>query len=316
MINYPDEGICWKTIQKNKVSVFYTAPTAIRMFKLWGEKWPKKYNLHSLKILGSVGEPIDKSTWGWYFKYIGNSNCPVIDTWWQTETGAAMINSLPGIGPFIPASAGLNFPGTEHAIINEKGKIKKKGEGYLIQIPPLSPGMLRGIWKNPKKYKEKYWTLESENKFIKYYITGDAAEINSQGYFKILGRTDDVIKVAGHRLSTAEMEDAIIKHKEVSEAAVVGLHDKLKGEVPVAFVKSKKQISKEEIIELVNKEIGPIAKPQEVYFIDDLPKTRSGKIMRRILKNILQNEEPQGLTTLINPEAVEKIKEIVKGKMN
>lgn len=316
MINFPDKGIMWKTIQNNKVTVFYTAPTAIRMFKLWGNKWPKKYNLSSLRILGTVGEPIDTSTWEWYFKNIGNSNCPVIDTWWQTETGGSLINSLPGIGPFIPEVAGKSFPGTKHAVIDEtNGKIKKKGKGYLVQIPPLAPGMLRGVWKNPKKYKEKYWILEETRKPTKYYITGDAVEYEGS-YFKILGRTDDVIKVAGHRLSTAEMEDAVLMHKQVSEAAVVGKPDKLKGYLPVVFVKAKSQIQPEELVALINKEIGPIAKPspKDVYFVEELPKTRSGKIMRRILKNILNKEEPKGLTTLFNPESVEQIKGIVNKK--
>ncbi len=309
MINFPDEGICWKTVQENKITVFYTAPTAIRMFKLWGEKYPKKYNLKTLRILGTVGEPIDNSTWNWYFKHIGNSNCPVIDTWWQTETGATLINSLPGIGPFIPSVAGKSFPGTRHAVINEKGKILKKGAGHLIQLSPFAPGMLRNVWKNKKAYAEKYWTFN--NKLKKFYITGDAAEIDKKGYFRILGRTDDVMKVAGHRLSTAEMEDAVITHKSISEAAVVAKPDKLKGEVPVVFVKAKQEIPKEEIVALMNKYIGPIAKPHEIYFVNDLPKTRSGKTMRRILKNIINKEEPKGMTTLVNPDSVKEIKKIV-----
>ncbi|MFH1787385.1 MAG: acetate--CoA ligase [archaeon] len=316
MINFPNEGICWKTIQENKVTVFYTAPTAIRMFKLWEEKWPKKYNLKSLKILGTVGEPIDKSTWEWYFKYIGNSNCPVIDTWWQTETGATLINSLPGIGPFIPSVAGKSFPGTKHQIINEHtGKLKTKGEGYLIQLSPFAPGMLRGVWRNKKKYKEKYWKLEESNKKLKHYITGDAAEFDGK-YFRILGRIDDVIKVAGHRLSTAEIEDAVITHKEIIEAAVVSKPDKLKAELPVVFAKAKTPVEEKEITDLIVKKIGPIAKPDKIYFIQELPKTRSGKIMRRILKNLLRDEEPKGLSTLVNPESFEEIKKIIEEDLN
>ncbi len=311
MINFPDKGVCWRTIQENKITIFYTAPTAIRMFKMWGDKWIKKYDLSSLRILGTVGEPIDQTTWEWYFKTIGNSNCPVIDTWWQTETGATLINSLPGIGPFIPSVAGRSFPGTRHAIINEQGKIMKKGEGYLVQLSPFAPGMLRNVWKNKKAYKEKYFTFN--NKPTKYYITGDAAELKGN-YFRILGRTDDVIKVAGHRLSTAEMEDAVIMHPKISEAAVVGKPDKLKGEVPVVFAKAKEKIPEQKIIKLIAKHIGPIAKPHQVFFVNDLPKTRSGKTMRRILKNILRNEEPKGLVTLVNPNSVEEIKKIVKAK--
>ncbi|MFH1500499.1 MAG: acetate--CoA ligase [archaeon] len=312
MINFPHEGICWETVEKEKVSVFYTAPTAIRMFKLWGNGWPKKYNLSSLRILGSVGEPIDNSTWSWYFDKIGSKNCPVIDTWWQTETGATLINSLPGIGPFIPAYACKSFPGTRHAVIDENtGKIKKKGEGYLVQLPPFAPGMLRGVWGDKKKYKEKYWTLEGVKGMRKYYVTGDAAVFDGK-YFRILGRTDDVMKVAGHRISTGEMEDAVIRHKNVSEAAVVGMPDKLKGEVPVVFVKAKGKVDDKGITGLIMKEIGPIARPHKIYYVDDLPKTRSGKTMRRILKALLKGEDAGNVTTLVNPESVDKIKRIIK----
>lgn len=312
MINFPNPGRCWKIVQEHKVSVFYTAPTAIRMFKLWGEKWPEKYNLKSLKILGTVGEPIDYSTWEWYFKHIGHKKCPVIDTWWQTETGATLINSLPGIGPFIPSVSGKSFPGTKHTIMNEQGKLIKKGEGYLVQLSPFAPGMLRTIWKNKKAYKEKYWIFN--NKLKQFYITGDAAEIDKKGYIRILGRTDDVMKVAGHRISTAEMEDAIINHKSISEAAVVSKPDKIKGEVPIAFVKSNQKINENEIIKLVVDKIGPIARPSEIYFVNDLPKTRSGKIMRRVLKTLLKNEELGELSTLVNPESVEEIKNAINSK--
>lgn len=316
MIDFPTPDRCWQIIEENGVNVFYTAPTAIRMFKAYGEKYPKKYNLSPLKILGTVGEPIDNSTWLWYFSHIGRKRCPVIDTWWQTETGGTLINSLPGIGPFIPSIAGKSFPGTKHAVVNDKGQPVETGKtGNLVQLSPFAPGMLRGVWKNPKMYKEKYW------KFQNMYLTGDSAVMDKKGYFKILGRIDDVIKVAGHRMSTAEMEDAVIEHEKISEAAVVSRPDKIKGEVPVIFAKLKGKIEKkegdeikEDIIKLIIKKIGAIAKPAEIYLVLDLPKTRSGKIMRRILKALLREESAGNITTLVNPDCVREIEKIVKNK--
>ncbi len=304
MLDYPNPDRYLKIIEENKVNVFYTAPTALRLFALEDSKYTDKFKLKSLKILGTVGEPIDEHTWNWYFENIGKGNLPVIDTYWQTETGSSVINSLPGIGPFIPSYAGKSFPGIEHEIVDEKGKkLEDNKKGLLVQKPPFCPGLLRGVWHNEKKYHEYFKNGK--------YIAGDNAfEVN--GNFRILGRSDDVIKVAGHRLSTAEIENAIESKDEVGEAAVVGMPDKLKGEVPVAFVKAT-DLKEEDVISLVAKKIGPIAKPAKVFFVADLPKTRSGKIIRRILKALLVSGEIGNTSTLVNPECVEEIKKVIEG---
>ncbi len=313
--DFPNPGRWWKIIDENKVTVFYTAPTAIRMFMKVGDKWLKKYKLNSLRILGTVGEPIDEDTWMWYFKKIGKGRCPIIDTWWQTETGGTSINVLPGIGPFIPTVAGKSFPGTKHIVVDEKGKKVKEGKGgFLVQVPPFAPGMLHGVYNNHKKYVETYWRYWTKFK-KRYYNTSDGAYVKN-GLIRVTGRTDDVMKVAGHRLATAELENAINDSKYVNESAVVPIPDKIKGQVPVAFVvleRGEPSINLEkELKKHVDKKIGPTARPSKIYFVNDLPKTRSGKIMRRILKNLLNNEEPKGLMTLVNPEAVERIKEVLK----
>ncbi|MCA9487955.1 MAG: acetate--CoA ligase [Nanoarchaeota archaeon] len=306
--DYPNMGRWWKIIDDNKVNVFYTAPTAIRMFIKEGDKWVKKHKMPSLKVLGTVGEPIDEKAWKWYFSKIGKNRCPIIDTWWQTETGGTIINVLPGIGPFVPTIAGKSFPGTRHLIVDHKGN--KKNQGFLAQKSPFTPGMLHGVWKNHKKYADTYWKA-----FKKYYDTSDGA-IMKGNLIKITGRTDDVMKVSGHRLSTAELENAINKYKKVNESAVVPIPDKIRGQVPVAFVVLKKTKNDKgmegKIKKHVDNTLGPTARPHKVYFVNDLPKTRSGKIMRRILKNLLANEEPKGLMTLVNPGCVDEIKEIIK----
>ncbi len=313
--DFPDPGIWWKIIQDNNVNVLYTAPTAIRMFMKVDEKYIKKYKLDSLKILGTVGEPIDEDAWNWYLNKIGGGRCPIIDTWWQTETGGALINALPGIGPFIPTIAGKSFPGIKHIIVNEKGKEVKQGKiGELVQVSPFAPGMLHGIYKNPKRYLKTYW-----KRFKKYYDTSDGAYIDKQGNIRITGRTDDVMKVAGHRISTAELENAIASDKRVGECAIVPIPDKIKGEVPILFVVLKKgegsvELEKQ-LIKHVDKKLGPTSRPSKIYFVKDLPKTRSGKIMRRILKALLIKEEPKGLMTLVNPKVVEEIKNILKSKI-
>ncbi len=313
-LDFPKPNRWCKIIEKNNVTVFYTAPTAVRMFMKFD--YINKHKLKSLKILGVVGEPIDKTTWLWLFKKIGKSRCPIIDTWWQTETGTTMINALPGIGPFIPTVAGKSFPGTKYLIVDEKGKeIKTKKPGILIQKSPFAPAMLHGLYKNHKYYLKIYWKFWTKYR-KKYYDTSDGAFQTKDG-FRITGRLDDIMKVAGHRLSTAELEDAINDYKLVNESAVVAIPDKIKGEVPAAFIvlkrknqdlknleKLKKQIKKH-----VDNKIGPIARPKEIYFVSDLPKTRSGKIIRRILKDILNNKKLKGLTTLVNPESIEEIKE-------
>ena len=301
-----------KIIEKHKVTVFYTAPTAIRMFIKYGTKFIKKYKFKSLRLLGSVGEPIDEFSWLWYFREVGKERCPIVDTWWQTETGGILITSLPGIGPFKPAFVGLPFPGIKFDILDdEKRSLPAGRQGNLLILPPFSPGMLRGIYKDHGKYLETYWSQYGK----KAYFTADGALIDKDGLIRIVGRVDDVIKMAGHRLSTGELEDAINAHADISECAVIGKHDEIKGEVPIAFVVSHKPSEnlRKEIISKIRKDIGPIASPKEIHFVEDLPKTRSGKIMRRILKKLFTGEDLGDLSTLANPESVEKLKEKIKG---
>ncbi|MGD9276911.1 MAG: acetate--CoA ligase [Candidatus Pacearchaeota archaeon] len=311
--DYPNIERWWKIIEKHKVTVFYTAPTVIRMFMRAGDKHIDKHKLESLRILGTVGEPIDEHAWNWYLKKVGKGRCPILDTWWQTETGGTLIKTLPGIGPFIPTVAGRSFPGTRHTIVNDKGKKVKPGKtGFLVQLSPFAPGMLHGVYKNHKKYVKTYWRFKNK------YDTSDGAYLTN-GLIRITGRTDDVMKVAGHRLATAELENAINKDKKINESAVVPIPDKLRGQVPIAFVVLEKGTPSEklekEIKSFTDKTIGPTARPAKIFFVDALPKTRSGKIMRRILKNILNHEEPKGVSTLVNPTCVEKIKMIV-GEFN
>jgi len=314
--DFPKPDRWWKIIEKYKVSIFYTAPTAIRMFMKFGDQFVNKYKMDSLKILGTVGEPIDEDAWEWYFKKIGKSRCPITDTWWQTETGGTLINALPGVGPFVPTIAGRSFPGTKHIVVDEKGKEKKKGDlGFLVQKSPFAPGLLHGVYKNHKKYVETYWTYWKKYK-KKVYDTSDGAFITKNNLIRITGRTDDVMKVAGHRLATAELENAINDAKMVNECAVVPIPDKIKGQVPVAFVVLERGKPSEDLEKAikhhVDEKIGPTARPGKIFFVEDLPKTRSGKIMRRILKSLLNKEEPKGLMTLVNPEAVDKIKALIE----
>ncbi len=299
-------------IEKHKVTIFYTAPTAIRMFERYGRDILKKYKFKTLRLLGSVGEPIDETCWQWYFKEVGKEKCPVVDTWWQTESGGILITSLPGIGPFKPAFTGLPFPGTKFDILDDKGKsLPANKEGNLVMLPPFAPGLLRGIYKNPNKYLKTYWSQYGKET----YFTSDGAFKDENGLIRIVGRVDDVIKVAGHRVTTGELEAAINLHPEITECAVVGIPDEIKGEMPVAFIvhKEKKGLEeiKKEVIGQIRKEIGPIALPKEVYLVEDLPKTRSGKLMRRILRKLFTGEELGDLSTLSNPKSAEKIKKII-----
>jgi len=312
--DYPQADRWWVMIEKYGVTVFYTAPTAIRMLMRYGDEWTKKHDLTTLRILGSVGEPIDKDAWNWYFNSVGGGRCPIIDTWWQTETGGTLINALPGIGPFIPTVAGRSFPGIKHNVLDEKGKtVKPKQTGSLVQLPPFAPGMFRGLWKNHKKYVETYWSKYGK----KIYYTSDGAFIE-KGFMRITGREDDVLKVAGHRLSNAEIEDIINSHEDVIESAVIGMPDPIKGEVPLALVILKKgsTLSNElvdQLVKLVAEKIGPIAKPAKIVSVEDLPKTRSGKIMRRVLKKLVKGESDLGdLSTISNSECLESIKKIVQ----
>ncbi|HKZ45243.1 MAG TPA: AMP-binding protein, partial [archaeon] len=310
--DFPEPDRWCKIIEKYGVTIFYTAPTAIRMFMKADGKWVKKHDLSSLRILATVGEPINKEAWLWYFNEVGQGRCPVIDTWWQTETGGTLINSLPGIGPFIPTVAGRSFPGTRHEVLDEEGKVLPAGKGgNLVQLSPFAPGMLRGVYKNHEKYVDTYW-----KKYGKKYFTSDGAWKDKKGYFRLTGRVDDVMKVAGHRLSTAELEDAIERHPAVAECAIVPMPHEIKGEVPVAFVSLKEGTPSEqlekELVKQAEKYIGPIARPNKIIFVEDLPKTRSGKIIRRILKNLLTDQPAGDITTLANPESVEKIKIAMK----
>ncbi len=329
--DWPNPDRWAKIIEKHKVTIFYTAPTAIRMFEKYTDLI-RKHKFETLRLLGSVGEPIDEAAWQWFFREVGKEKCPLVDTWWQTESGGILITSLPGVGPFKPAFTGLPFPGTKFDIFDEKGKSLPFGkEGNLVMLPPFAPGMFRGIYKNPEKYKKTYWSQYGN----KIYFTSDAAIIDENNLIRIVGRVDDVIKVAGHRLTTGELEAAINLHPDITECAVIGILDQIKGEVPVAFVVSKgakllkdMEVIKKEVIKQVRKEIGPIALPKEVYLVEDLPKTRSGKIMRRILRKLFTQAVAKGeeedksssptreklgdLSTLANPESVERIKAIIK----
>lgn len=311
--DYPDFGRMWQIIEKHKVTVYYTAPTAIRMHVKWGDEWPKKYDLSTLRVLGTVGEPINEEAWLWYFKVIGGERCPIIDTWWQTETGATCVQALPGIGPFIPTVAGRPFPGIKAKIVDAGGQPVKVGEGgYLVIEPPFPPALTRGLYGDPEKFKATYFGEFGP----RLYFTKDGARMDEMGNIRITGRVDDVMNVAGHRLATAEVEDALSQHPLVSEVAVVSRPDEIKGEVPVAFVllKAGAQPSEElkkELIKTVDKYIGPTARPAEIYFAEDVPKTRSGKIMRRILKALVRGEPIGDITTLRNPECVEELKRLV-----
>jgi acetyl-CoA synthetase len=311
-IDFPKPDRWISIIEKYGVKTFYTAPTAIRMFKQSAgmEDFLKGSRLKTLEVLGSVGEPIDQSAWEWYFKDVGKENCPLLDTWWQTETGGILITSLSAIGPFRPSFIGLPLPGINAQILDEEGNpCPPEKTGNLVLMPPFAPSLLRGIYNNEEKYVETYWSKYGNG----IYFTSDAAYKDKEGLIRVVGRVDDVIKVAGHRVSTGEMEAAIDAHPLISECAVIGVPDPIKGEVPVAFVVYKDEAGREEIkkqlMEQVNKEIGPIALPKEIYLVGDLPKTRSGKIMRRILKKMIAGEELGDLSTLSNPESVDKLKE-------
>lgn len=311
--DYPSQDRWCKIIEKYGVTTFYTAPTAIRMFEKYDGEVVEKFKFNTLQILGSVGEPINESAWQWFFKNVGKERCPLLDTWWQTETGGILITSLPGIGPFKPAFTGRPFPGIKVDILDDRGRpCKTEKEGNLVILSPFAPGMLRGIYRNHKKYVETYWSQYGSG----IYFTSDAAYKDKNNLIRIVGRVDDVIKVAGHRLTTGELENAIALHPYVNECAVIGVPHEIKGEVPVAFIILKfgkgDEKMKREMVKQIEKNIGPIARPSEVYFVEDLPKTRSGKIMRRILKKLIMKDKNLGdISTLSNPECIKKIKRIL-----
>ncbi len=302
---FPKPDRFWRIIEKYKATIFYTAPTAIRALAKEGDSWPKGCKLSSLRLLGTVGEPINPQAWMWYYNVIGKKKCPIVDTWWQTETGGILITPLPGATPLKPGSVAKPFFGISAEVLKEDGSKANVNEGGYLVIKSPWPGMLRTVWKNPEKYKSAY--------FEKFgvYLTGDSAKIDEDGYFWIMGRLDDVIKVAGHRIGSAEVESAIVSHEAVAEAAIVPYPHEIKGQAIYAFVVLKKGIVKDEALKEklrnhVSKCVGPIAKPDKIQFADDLPKTRSGKIMRRILKIIAEDGKDYGnITTLADPSVVE-----------
>ena len=310
--DYPSVSRIWDIIQRYGVTIFYTTPTALRMFMKFGDSIPNSFKLSSLRLLGTVGEPINPEVWRWYFKTIGKSKCPIIDTWWQTETGGIMLSPLPGLETISlkPGSATRPIPGTDITVVDEQGnELPSNTKGYLVIRKPW-PGMLLTLWGDDEKYKNVYWS-----KFENNYYSGDYAIKDSDGYFWLLGRADDILKVAGHRIGTAELESSLVSHSDIAEAAVCGIPNEIKGEVIVAFVVLKQNAKKNgdllrtELIETVRNGIGPIATPRQIYFVTKLPKTRSGKIMRRVLKAIASNEKIGDVSTLEDSTAVKDVQD-------
>jgi acetyl-CoA synthetase len=304
--NYPTPDRFWQIIERYQVTVFYTAPTAIRAFSRWGEGWPAKHDLSSLRLLGTVGEPINPEAWMWYHKYIGNERCPIVDTWWQTETGSIMITTLPGAMSAKPGSAGLPFFGVKPMIVDEEGNEVDHCHSGLLVLGGPWPAMLRTLYHADDRFQEVYWS-----KFAKqgWYFTGDGAYMDENGYFMIIGRIDDVINVSGHRLGTMEIESALVSHSMVAEAAVVGYPHDIKGQGVCAFVSvpvgtTPTERDKDLLREHVSKEIGAIAKPDQIRFTDALPKTRSGKIMRRLLRDVAAGRDASGDTTTLEDFSV------------
>jgi acetyl-CoA synthetase len=313
----PDQGRWWQIVQDHKVTILYTAPTAVRTFMKWGAEIPARYDLSSLRLLGSVGEPINPEAWLWYRRTIGGDRTPVVDTWWQTETGAIMISPLPGVTTLEPGSAQRPIPGISAEILDDEGKPFTTPEqvGYLVLTKPW-PSMLRGIWGDPERYKETYWSRFGPE----YYFAGDGAKYDADGNIWLLGRVDDVMNVSGHRLSTAEIESALVSHPKVAEAAVVGASDETTGQAVCAFVILRQEAVAEadepgegealvqELRNHVAKQIGPIAKPRQILVVAELPKTRSGKIMRRLLKDVAEGREVGDVTTLADSSVMDLIK--------
>jgi acetyl-CoA synthetase len=306
--DYPAFDRLWQIVEKRKVSVFYTSPTAIRSLIRQGDRWPDAHDLGSLRLLGSVGEPINPAAWEWYHKVIGKERCPIVDTWWQTETGAIMIAPVPGAVPLKPGSATLPLPGIVADVVDAKGQpLGNNRDGYLIIRQPW-PSMIRNIWGDPKRFDEQYWSRVPGS-----YFTGDAARRDDDGYFWVLGRVDDVMNVSGHRLSTMEIESALVHHPAVAEAAVVGKPHEITGQAVCCFVTLKKgdwnhDTLGQELRQWVAHDIGPFARPEEIRFTDALPKTRSGKIMRRLLREIVTSNVVTGdVTTLEDLSVVTRL---------
>ena len=307
----PTKGRIFELIEKYKVSILYTAPTLIRTWMKWGDEYPNKSNLSSLRLLGSVGEPINPEAWIWYREVIGKNNCPIVDTWWQTETGAIMISPLPGVTATKPGSAMRSLPGISAIVVDDEGKAVGNGRGGYLALNQPWPSMMRGIWKEPTRYQETYWS-----RFKDLYFAGDGAKLDKDGAIWLLGRVDDVMNVSGHRISTTEVESALVSHEAVAEAAVVGAKDEMTGQGIVAFVILRGGIESAKGDELVkqlrdhvSKEIGPIAKPRQIMVVAELPKTRSGKIMRRLLRDVAENRAVGDSTTLADPNVMKLISE-------
>jgi acetyl-CoA synthetase len=301
--NYPANDRLWEIVERYKVTKFYTAPTAIRTFMKWGAAEPAKHDLSSLKLLGSVGEPINPEAWMWYHEHIGGGNCPVVDTWWQTETGGIMISPLPGATPTKPGSATFPLPGVSAELVDDQGARVERGGGYLTLTRPW-PGMLRGIWGDPQRYHDTYWA-----RFEGRYVAGDGAKLDDDGYLWLLGRVDDVMNVSGHRISTTEVESALVSHPAVAEAAVVGATDATTGQAIFAYVilRAGADASSDDLRNHVASEIGAIAKPKAIFITPDLPKTRSGKIMRRLLRDVAEGRNLGDTSTLADATVVSEL---------
>ena len=305
--NAPDEKRLWSIVEKYKVNIFYTAPTAIRAFMKWGVEHLQAHDLTSLRLLGTVGEPINPEAWMWYHENIGNESCAIVDTWWQTETGSIMITPLPGITSTKPGSACGPMPGIDAVVVDENGNEVSKGEGGYLAIKTPWPSMLRTVFGDEKRYIDTYWS-----KYDGMYFAGDGAKYDNDGYFWLLGRVDDVMNISGHRISTAEVESALVAHESVAEAAVIGRADEISGEAIAAFVTLIGGFEgNEDLISTlrqhVSDKIGPIAKPKSIVITNDLPKTRSGKIMRRLLKDISEERKLGDVTTLANADIVSEL---------
>ena len=309
--DWPDKGRFWSIVERTRATIFYTAPTAIRAFMQWGTEWPARHDLSTLRLLGSVGEPINPEAWMWYHEHVGRGRCPIVDTWWQTETGMIMVTTLPGVDAARPGFAGRPFPGVEADVVDESGQplADAAAGGYLVLRRPW-PAMFRTLWKDPARYESEYWS-----RFPGAYFPKDGAK-RVDGYYMILGRVDDVLKVAGHRIGTMEVESALVDHPAVAEAAVVGKADPLKGEAIVAFVSLRgghahKPGLEKELRDHVAKTLGAIARPERVVVTPDLPKTRSGKIMRRLLRDVAEGRPPGDVTTLADPTVVDRMRHLL-----
>jgi acetyl-CoA synthetase len=311
--DYPDKDIWWELVERYGVTIFYTSPTAIRAAMKWGKEYPQKHDLSSLRLLGSVGEPINPKAWAWYHQVIGGGNCPIVDTWWQTETGHILISPLPGITATKPGSATIPFPGIKAAVYDEEGNEIDEGQGYLVLTEPW-PGMLRTLYQDDDRFVETYWERYGKET----YLVGDAARKDEDGYIWVLGRIDDVVNVSGHRLSTAEIESAVVSFEKVAECAVIGKQDEDSGQAIVAFVTLEGENTEgsdeleQEIRDHVAKKIGKFARPKQLIWSADLPKTRSGKIMRRLLRDIAEGKELGDVTTLREPGVMEDLEKKVK----